>query len=191
MSLKTVPLVILVFLSAGGSSWSDQPTTLFDRYSRSVEAIIGTVDKPTNYRKMILDNLSGDWFRISAVAPEKNDPAQFARMCDPKALASITINVLNDYAFEAVNAKGGSMSLSTVYTSRAGNQFGTYTDVTVLFERMGGGTDITSNPGYSRMIDKVLHDNNGTVSIVRPYDDILVLQSPETPLDVWARCPKP
>lgn len=190
MNLKIGPFSIFALLVLTQPSWSDQQQTLFDRYSLSVEAVIGTPGKPTNYRSMILNNLSGDWFRISSLAPEKNDPALFARMCNPKGIGAVAIKVLNEYSFEAVSSVSGKTPLSTIFTSRLGNEFGTYSDVSVLIDILGVGSNTQGNAAATRMVDKILGESNGTVSITRPYDDILVFQSRDNPISVWARCSK-
>ncbi|ERM01789.1 hypothetical protein Q644_02765 [Brucella intermedia 229E] len=163
---------------------------ILDRYKATMETLVGDVTNPEANRKKIFDGLDGDWFAISTLQPAEIDPAKLDLFCKPSSLGRIAVRVLNPYSFEATTAPASKNPSSTIYTARSENQFGSYTDVQPLVRRLGiaDGGDAVS-PAEKRMISAILQRSNGVVTITRPYDDMLLIRSPDTVL-IMARCPQ-
>ncbi|WP_155268861.1 hypothetical protein [Brucella intermedia] len=154
-----------------------------------MEALVGDVTNPEANRKKIFDGLDGDWFAISTLQPAEIDPAKLDLFCKPSSLGRIAVRVLNPYSFEATTAPASKNPSSTIYTARSENQFGSYTDVQPLVRRLGIADGDAVSPAEKRMISAILQRNNGVVTITRPYDDMLLIRSPDTVL-IMARCPQ-
>ncbi|MCH6205172.1 hypothetical protein L3V16_15125 [Brucella ciceri] len=162
---------------------------ILDRYKATMETLVGDVTNPEANRKKIFDGLDGDWFAISTLQPAEIDPAKLALFCKPSSLGRIAVRVLNPYLFEATTAPASKNPSSTIYTARSENQFGSYTDIQPLVRRLGIADGDTVSPAEKRMISAILQRNNGVVTITRPYDDMLLIRSPDTVL-IMARCPQ-
>jgi len=162
---------------------------ILDRYKATMETLVGDVTNPEANRKKIFDGLDGDWFAISTLQPAEIDPAKLALFCKPSSLGRIAVRVLNPYSFEATTAPASKNPSSTIYTARSENQFGSYTDIQPLVRRLGIADGDTVSPAEKRMISAILQRNNGVVTITRPYDDMLLIRSPDTVL-IMARCPQ-
>lgn len=162
---------------------------ILDRYKATMETLVGDVTNPEANSKKIFDGLDGDWFAISTLQPAEIDPAKLALFCKPSSLGRIAVRVLNPYSFEATTAPASKNPSSTIYTARSENQFGSYTDIQPLVRRLGIADGDTVSPAEKRMISAILQRNNGVVTITRPYDDMLLIRSPDTVL-IMARCPQ-
>ncbi|WP_273785314.1 hypothetical protein [Brucella intermedia] len=162
---------------------------ILDRYKAIMETLVGDVTNPDANRKKIFDGLDGDWFAISTLQPGEIDPAKLDLFCKPSSLGRIAVRVLNPYSFEATTAPASKNPSSTIYTARSENQFGSYTDVQPLVRRLGIADGDAASPAEKRMISAILQRNNGVVTITRPYDDMLLIRSPDMVL-IMARCPQ-
>jgi hypothetical protein len=158
-----------------------QDATIFDQYADVVATLGGTNADPADYRRQLLDGLAGDWFPIGALQPTGDDPDLFAMACE-KSLTQIAVR--DGFSFEAsrVNAEGKPVS-TTIYTARAGSEFGSYTDPQVAAKWLG----IDVDNADATALNALLSGLNGTVSVSRPSPDILVIQKPGT-ADILARC---
>jgi len=162
---------------------------ILDRYKATMETLVGDVTNPDANRKKIFDGLDGDWFAISTLRPAEIDPAKLGLFCKPSSLGRIAVRALNPYSVEATTAPASKNPSSTIYTARSENQFGSYTDVQPLVRRLGIADGDAVSPAEKRMISAILQRNNGVVTITRPYDDMLLIRSPDTVL-IMARCPQ-
>lgn len=182
-------LVVCSALALTATPVFAEATDILDRYKATMETLVGDVTDPEASRKKIFDGLDGDWFAISTLQPAEIDPAKLDLFCKPLSLGRIAVRVLNPYSFEANTAPASKNPSSTIYTARSENQFGSYTDVQPLVRRLGIADGDAVSPAEKRMISAILQRNNGVVTITRPYDDMLLIRSPDTVL-IMARCPQ-
>ncbi|TMV03573.1 hypothetical protein [Brucella haematophila] len=165
-----------------------ETANILDRYKATLETLVGDLANPEAYREKILDGLNGDWFAISELDPNENDPAKLALFCTPSSLGRVAIRVLNPYSFEATTAPASKNPSSTIYTARSENQFGSYTDIQPLIRRLGLTDGDTVPFVEQRMISAILKNSNGVVTVTRPYNDMLLIRFSDNRILILARC---
>lgn len=179
MRLTIFGLTIAGFALDVSPTWAQQ-ASVFEQYVATAIEFGDAGGDSAEVRAQILDGLEGDWFPIGVVQPRSDDPKLFALVCEKSATA---ITVPNDFSFQASRNSNTETSWTTIYTSRQGHEFGSYTDPEDKAAWLG--IDPKSD---IRVFESVLKEHNGTVKVRRPTPDILVIQKSVGGSDILARC---
>lgn len=179
MRLTILGLAIAGLALVAPLVWA-QDASVFDQYVSALGTFGGVANDPSAARAQILDGLEGDWFPIGGLEPTDDDPKLFAVVCEKSGVA---ITVPNDFSFETSRKGNADTPVTTIYTSRQGHEFGSYSDPAATAAWLGIDAQ-SGDPAF----DTVLGQLNGTVTINRPTPDILVIQKSVGGPDILARC---
>jgi len=180
MRFTILGLTITGFALGVSPTWAQQ-ASVFEQYVAAAIEFGDAGGDSAGVRAQILDGLEGDWFQIGVVQPTSDDPKLFALVCEKSATA---ITVPNDFSFQTSRTSNTGTSWTTIYTSRQGHEFGSYTDPAAKAAWLG--IDPQSDV---QVFESVLKEHNGTVTVRRPTPDILVIQQSVGGSDILARCP--
>jgi hypothetical protein len=114
------------------------------------------------------------------IQPTSDDPKLFAHLCE-KSGTAITVPI--GFSFETSRKGNTETLLTTIYTARQGNEFGSYSDPVATAAGIGIDTQ-HANPALDALLSRL----NGTVTVSRPTPDILVMQKSAGGSDTLARC---
>lgn len=157
-----------------------QEASVFDQYQSAMIAFGGDAGDSADIRAQITQELDGKWFPIGALQPPSDDAELFAMACEKSPQQ---ISVRNSVSFEITRTAPKGSSVATIYTARAGREFGSYSDPEAVATWLG--IDMQSaNPA----LDSLLATLNGTAIINRPSPDILVIQKDGAETEILARC---
>ena len=161
-----------------------QEQDLFQQYEAATAIFSKGYGDPSGVMRdwpaALLDGLDGDWFPIDSVIPARNDVAQFRMICEQ---VSHRIAVRGSLAFEMTRFPQSDSAVTTLYSSRGGNAFGTQTDPEALVNMLGA----DAKPGT---VGNMLATYNGTATLHRPSPDLLVIQTDYNVPALFGRCPE-
>jgi hypothetical protein len=158
-----------------------QDGNLYEQYDAAMEVFSPGGTAPGVITTALLDGLAGDWFPIGTLEPRENDAALFRTACE-KAVSRITVR--DAFSFDLTRSPGADGTITTTYSSRGWNAFGTYTDPVALLHWLGLDKEGTQ-PG---LIERTLADYNGTATLHRPSPDVLVIQLNYGAPLIFGRC---
>ena len=158
-----------------------QDGSLFEQYEAARDVFLPGPAYPGAFLTELFDGLAGDWFPVGTLEPRENDAALFKTACE-RAVSRLTVR--DAFAFDLTRAPDTENAITTTYSSRGWNAFGTYTDPVALFRWLGMDLEGTQQG----LIERTLADYNGTATLYRPSPDVLVIQINYGPHLIFGRC---
>ncbi|MEO8685155.1 MAG: hypothetical protein ABI414_09995 [Devosia sp.] len=178
-------LGLAIGLMLAGPSAAKDPS-VFEQYEDIRGIFLPDTQSVTEYIEgqagRLMDGLDGTWFRMGAFLPTQIDAETFERGC---ANVGQEIRVRDAYAFDVITDAGEDIELTTTYSAKGGNTFGSHVDPTALLHWLYLDTE-RAKPSQ---IYEGLANNNGVAAVFRPSADVLVIQTDYGIPQIYGRCP--
>ena len=155
-------------------------------YRMAIETFLAGQADPlkysASYAEAVTRGLDGTWVALLSFPTGAGFADVLAGVC--KTLpATISTTPEHGFVFTRTNAKTSS-KFDVVFTSMGGNLFGQYTDPAQIFDYLG----MKEGVGDPSVRINVLRANNGTATVNRLGDSILVIQTAYNLPAIYGRC---
>jgi hypothetical protein len=184
MRLPLAPAALAMLTALAAPALAAPPDS--GDYQQAINVFLGGRIDPmqftTSFAETVTKGLDGKWAPLASLPPGPGFVALLAPVCER---FPVTIRTTPEHGFvlTRMNAKSNT-KFDVVFTPMGGNVFGQYTAPDQLFAYLG----LKEGVGGPTLWVNVLRSNNGTASINRVGDSILVIQPANNVPAIYGRC---